>query len=80
MTQAKWNPEEAGKAAGLAERGGGPAAACTARRPPNWRPGMSRLTATQVERGKKGGRASGNARTLKNKLDRVLGPVEEDES
>jgi hypothetical protein len=72
----KWNPEEAGRLAALAERGGGPNEAITARRPFLWKPGTR---AQLQDRSHRGGKRGNSARALGLKLDRVLGPVDVDD-
>lgn len=76
MTLKNWNPEAAGKAAGLAERGGGPNEAITVRRPHTWKLGTK---VEQADRNRRGARNGKNSVALRRKLDAVLGPVEGDE-
>jgi hypothetical protein len=62
--------EEAGRLAGIAERGGGPTEAITVRRPRLWKAGTR---AQQHERNRRAGVTGGANTKLARKLDETLG-------
>jgi hypothetical protein len=62
--------EEAGRLAGIAERGGGPTEAITVRRPRLWKAGTR---AQQHERSRRAGVSGGAATKLDRTLDETLG-------
>lgn len=68
-----WNPEQAGKAAGVTEKNTRPGIRIT--RPIDWTPGPSKRQLARAHRSLK---RHLNDRELDRKLDAVLGPVEEE--